>query len=167
MFDFLQRSKPKERQYLTRAIENDVSPLNLSSAGKGYATLVKCLADFRILKMLLDVLPKEKYFPLRVRRGFNDEFYKGDLSKVNIFADNFEQWYGELSSTKRAFAPISEIKPYHMSDIIKESIELKAKDDSYYLLQMIKNSKIDSGNKVKNFLDYAHIAINTYTKTIL
>ena len=167
LFDFLQRSKPKERQYLTRAIENDVSPLNLSSAGKGYATLVKCLADFRILKMLLDVLPKEKYFPLRVRRGFNDEFYKGDLSKVNIFADNFEQWYGELSSTKRAFAPISEIKPYHMSDIIKESIELKAKDDSYYLLQMIKNSKIDSGNKVKNFLDYAHIAIDTYTKTIL
>ena len=54
-----------------------------------------------------------------------------------------------------------------MSDIIKESIELEAKDDSYYLLQMIKNSKIDSGNKVKNFLDYAHIAIDTYTKTIL
>ena len=167
LFDFLQRSKPKERQYLTRAIENDVSPLSLSSAGKGYATLVKCLADFRILKMLLDVLPKEKYFPLRVRRGFNDEFYNGDLSKVNIFANNFEQWYGELSSTKRAFAPISEIKPSQMSDIIKESIELKAKDDSYYLLEMIKNSKIDSGNKVKNFLDYAHIAIDTYTKTIL
>ena len=148
LFDFLQRSKPKERQYLTRAIENDVSPLNLSTAGKGYATLVKCLADFRILKMLLDVLPN-------------------DLANVNTFAENFEKWYGELSSKKRAFAPISEVKPFKMTDIIKESAELEAKDDSWYLLEMIKNSKKDSGNKMKNFLDYAYIAIDTYTKKIL
>lgn len=141
--------------------------LILSTAGKGYATLVKCLADFRILKMLLDVLPNEKYFPLRITKGFNDEFYKGDLANVNTFAENFEKWYGELSSKKRAFAPISEVKPFKMTDIIKESAELEAKDDSWYLLEMIKNSKKDSGNKMKNFLDYAYIAIDTYTKKIL
>ena len=50
---------------------------------------------------------------------------------------------------------------------IKESVELEAKDDSWYLLEMIKNSKQDSGNKMKNFLDYAYIAIDTYTKKIL
>lgn len=167
LFDFLQRSKPKERQYLTRAIENDVSSLNLATAGKGYASLVKCLADFRILKMLLDVLPKEKYFPLKQTKGFNDEFYKGDLAKVNTFAKNFEKWYGELSSKKRAFAPISEMKPSKMANIIKESVELEAKDDSWYILEMIKNSKQDSGNKMKNFFDSAYIAIDTYTKKIL
>ena len=35
------------------------------------------------------------------------------------------------------------------------------------LREMIKNSKQDSGNKMKNFLDYAYIAIDTYTKKIL
>ena len=89
------------------------------------------------------------------------------MAKVNTFAKNFEKWYGELSSKKRAFAPISEMKPSKMADIIKESVELEAKDDSWYLLEMIKNSKQDFGNKMKNFLDYAYIAIDTYTKKIL
>lgn len=38
---------------------------------------------------------------------------------------------------KRAFAPIADINPSNMVNIIKNSVELEAKDDSYYLLEMI------------------------------
>ena len=167
LFDFLGRSRPKGRQYLTRAIENDENSLDLCSAGKGYAPVVKCIADFKILKHLLDVLPKEKFFPLSKTRGFDEKFYKGAIVKVAFFAKTFGKWYSEISSTSRAFAPLKEIKPSDMSGIIKNGVELEAKDDSYYFLQMIKNSKQDSGNKEKNFLEYAYKAIDTYTKKIL
>ena len=46
LFDFLNRSKPQSRQYLTRAIQEDVVSLDMSTLGKGYAPLVKHLADF-------------------------------------------------------------------------------------------------------------------------
>lgn len=165
LFDFLERSKPKERQYLTRAIENDKNSLDLNLAGRGYAPVVKCIADFKILKLLLEVLPKEKYFPLSKTRGFDENFYKGaTIGKVVSFAEIFDKWYGEISSTNRAFAPLTEIKPFNMSGIVKNSVELEAKDDSYYLIQMIKSSKRDSGKKEKNFLEYAYKAIDTYTK---
>lgn len=167
LFDFLQRSKPKERQYLTRAIENDVPSLDLLTAGKGYAPVVKCMADLLILKTLLNVLPKEKWFTLKKTRAFNDEFYNGSMLKIMSFVDGFGNWYKELASTQRAFAPIAEIKPFNMANIVKNSIELNAKDDSYYLLAMIKNSQTMTSNKVRNFLDYAYKAIDTYTKKIV
>lgn len=167
LFDFLKRSKPKERQYLSRAIENDVKSLDLYSAGKGYAPLVKSIADFKILRLLLEVLPKEKFFTLSRTREFNESFYKGQISKVLSFVDIFDKWYGELSSKSRAFAPLREIKPFNMSNIIRNGVELDARNDSYYLLQMIKNSKQYSDNKVRNFLEYAYKAIDIYTKKIL
>ena len=167
MFDFLKRSRPKERQYLTRAIENDTNSLDISSAGKGYAPFVKCIADFKILKLLLETLPNEKFFPLSKTRGFNESFYKGQISKVISFVDIFDRWYSELSSKNRAFAPLKEIKPFNMSNIIRNGVELNAKDVSYYLLQMITNSKQYSDNKERNFLEYAYNAIDIYTKKIL
>lgn len=167
LFDFLQRSKPQQRQYLTRAIENDVASLDLASAGSGYASLVKCIADYSILNTLLKVLPNEKYFPLKQSRGFDASFYKGSLSKVISFSESFEKWYSELSVKKRAFAPIANIDPSNMANIIKNSVELVAKDDSYYLLEMIKSSnKGKTNNKVRNFLEYAYEAINTFTQKI-
>lgn len=166
LFHFLRQTKSKERQYLTRAIENDAPSLDLSTAGKGYSTIVKSLADFLILKTLLEVLPKEKYFPLKKTRGFNEEFYKGSILKVQSFAKDFECWYKEVSSTQRSFAPIADINSNKMATIIKNSIEIDAKDDSYYLLQMIKSSKQTTGNKVRDFLDYAYSAINVYTKKL-
>lgn len=167
LFDFLKRSRPKERQYLTRAIENDTNSLDISSAGKGYAPFVKCIADFKILKLLLETLPNEKFFPLSKTRGFNENFYKGQISKVISFVDIFDRWYSELSSKNRAFAPLKEIKPFNMSNIIRNGMELNAKDVSYYLLQMIINSKQYSDNKERNFLEYAYNAIDIYTKKIL
>lgn len=54
-----------------------------------------------------------------------------------------------------------------MANIIKNSVELVAKDDSYYLLEMIKSSnKGKTNNKVRNFLEYAYEAINTFTQKI-
>ena len=166
LFDFLNRSKPKERQYLTRAIEKDEVSLDLSSAGNGYAPVIKSIADYCILKTLLKVLPKETFFPLKQSRGFNKEFYEGSLTKLMDFSDLFAIWYDELSSKKRAFAPIADFTPDKMANIIKNSPELEAKDDSYYLLEMIKNSKKQSSNKVRNFLEYAYKSIDSFTKKI-
>ena len=56
-----------------------------------------------------------------------------------------------------------------MSGWIK-NIELDAKNDSYYLLEMIKASnaykKKDHSNKFRYFLQFAYEAINHYTKKI-
>lgn len=72
-----------------------------------------------------------------------------------------------MSVKKRAFAPIANIDPSNMANIIKNSVELVAKDDSYYLLEMIKSSnKGKTNNKVRNFLKYAYEAINTFTQKI-
>lgn len=167
LFDFLQRPRPKATQYLTRAIEEDVDVLDLSTAGSGYTSLVKCMADFSILKKLVEILTKEKYFPLKKTRGFNDSFYHGSLAKINDFFEEYGQWYAELSQKKRVFAPIADINPAKMSDVIRNSKKLEAKDDSYYLLQMIKESHgITSKNDVRDFLEYAYKAINFYTKEL-
>ena len=167
LFDFLKRDeKPKQQQYLTRAIKNDVSPLDLQSAGEGYAPIVKCMADVCILNTLLDVLPKEKYFPLKKECSYDEGFYKNDMKAINDFMAYFMRWYKELSDCKRQFAPIKEIKPFRMSDIVKNSVELDAKDDSYYLLEMIKNGGNFSTSKVRDFMECAYKAIDTYTKKI-
>ena len=167
LFDFLKRERPKERQYLTRAIKEDVPSIDLSTAGDGYASIVKCIADFKILSCLMDVLPKEKYFPLKATMGMDDVFYKNDMASIYEFRQDFEKWTEELADKNRKFVPITEITPSNMSDIIRNSKSLAAKDDSYYLLEMIKNAKNPSGNKVRDFMEYAYKAIDTYTKEII
>lgn len=169
LFDFLEKSaKPKERQYMTRAIANDVSPLDLSTAGSGYAPVVKCIADFMIFRTLLEDLPSEKYFTLKRTKGFNEEFYKGSMMKVKDFTSFFANWYEQLASTKRAFAPVTKIVPSDMANIIRNAIELDAKNESYYLLEMINQSRKinNNNNKVRNFLDCSYNAINHYTNKI-
>ena len=51
-----------------------------------------------------------------------------------------------------------------------KSIELDAKDDSYYLLSMIQASNLDKSkdhsNKFRFFLKFAYDAINKYTNKI-
>lgn len=167
LFDFLQRERPKERQYLTRAIKEDVPSIDLSTAGDGYASIVKCIADFKILSCLMDVLPKEKYFPLKATMGMDDVFYKNDMASIYEFRQDFEKWTEELADKNRKFVPITEITPSNMGDIIRNSKSLAATDDSYYLLEMIKNAKNSSGNKVRDFMEYAYKAIDTYTKEII
>ena len=64
LFDFLKREKPERQQFLTRAIEDNQAALDLKSLGSGYKEIVKRVADYKLLEEMIDILPKEKWFPL-------------------------------------------------------------------------------------------------------
>ena len=78
--------------------------------------------------------------------------------------------YFELSTNKRAFAPLHYDNIKQMDGWVK-GINLEAKDDSYYLLRMIEASngykEKDHSNKFRFFLQFAYEAINGYTKKIM
>jgi hypothetical protein len=85
------------------------------------------------------------------------------------FTDTYYKWYNELATNQRAFAPL---KYDRISEEWVNGMVLEAKDDSYYLLEMIKASnrqqnKFDKSNKLRHFLQFAYDAIDTYTKDIL
>ena len=170
LFDFLTRERHDKQQYLTRAIDNDLDSLDFASLGKGYADIVKSVADYMILRHFIHLLPTEKYFPLKNNRGFNDSFYKDNAFQSLVkFTESYQKWYNELAQNKRAFAPLHTDSVKHMSGWIK-GIELEAKDDSYYELRMIqasnKNKSKEHSNKFRFFLEFAYEAINNYTKKI-
>ena len=170
LFDFLTRERHDKQQYLTRAIDNDLESLDFASLGKGYADIVKSVADYMILRHFINILPTEKWFPLKKNRGFNDSFYKDNpFQSLVKFTDVYNKWYNELAQNKRAFAPLHTDSVKHMSGWIK-GIELDAKNDSYYELSMIqasnKNKSKEHSNKFRFFLEFAYEAINNYTKKI-
>lgn len=170
LFDFLTREKPERRQYMTRAIENDADSLDLQSLGSGYKDVVKCVADYMLLRALVLNLPNEDYFPLSQDRGFDDEFYKdAAFQSLCRFTEKYYNWYAELSTNKRAFAPIHYDDMHQMSGWIK-TMQLDAKDDSYYLLKMLQASNRDEqddhSNSFRFFLQFAYDAIDFFTKKI-
>lgn len=170
LFDFLKRGKPDNQQYLSRAIESDLESLDLVSLGNGYKDIVKSVADYMLLRNLVNTLPSEKYFPLIKNRGLDGEFYKDSaFQALKRFTEIYYKWYTELAQNKRAFAPLHYDNPKQMGGWIK-SIELDAKDDSYYLLKMIQASNQDNSkehsNKFRFFLKFAYDAINNYTSKI-
>ena len=171
LFDFLKRERPDKRQYLTRAIDDDVESLDLVSMGSGYKDIVKCVADYMILRTFIQNLPNENFFPLKKNRGLDGSFYKDAAFQSLVrFTDKYYQWYSELSTNKRAFAPLHYDNIKQMDGWVK-SIDLEAKDDSYYLLRMIEASNgykaKDHSNKFRFFLQFAYDAINNYTKKIM
>lgn len=174
LFDFLSKSddRPDSKQAMSRAIKQDSQSLNLTTLGDAYNDIVKAVADMTLLYRLVQLLPDENQFPLIKNRGFNEDFYK-DKAFVNLqnFLDVFSQWYKELAENKRAFAPLS-IAPQdkrnaELSNWVKD-LTLEAKDESYYLLEMIKASNKDKSNshKFRCFMDYAYKAIDKYTSKI-
>lgn len=170
LFDFLERERPTCTQYLTRAIEDDVDSLDLKSLGRGYQGVVKCIADFMLLRTLVNTLPLEKFFPLEKDRAFDKAFYNdAAFTSLKDFIKSYFKWYSELSSNKRAFAPLHYDSLKDMGGWIK-TMELDAKDDSYYLLEMIRASNKDKtkehSNKFRFFLQFAYEAINKYTNKI-
>jgi hypothetical protein len=170
LFDFLKRDKPEQTQYMTRAIEENSESLDKDKLGSGYNELVKAVADFNLFVKLAHTLPTEKYFPLIMDRKFNKEFYNDQAySSLKSFIDMYENWYNELATNNRAFAPLNTETP-DLSQFVK-CMSLDAKDDSYYLLQMIKYSNEDKkdnhSNRFRYFLDFAYSAINHYTSKIL
>ena len=171
LFDFLYREEPETQQFLTRAIEDAKNSLDIISLGSGYKDIVKCVADYKLLSALIDILPKEAFFPLKKNRGFDETFYKDAAFKaLKRFSDIYDNWYQELSTNKRAFAPLNTENLKKMEGWVK-NVSLDAKDDSYYLLKMIQTSNAnkskDHDNKFRFFLQFAHEAIEYYTKKIL
>jgi hypothetical protein len=171
LFDFLKRERPDRKQYMTRAIDDDVESLDLVTMGSGYKEIVKCVADYMILRTFIQNLPNEKYFPLKKNRGLDGGFYKDAAFQSLVrFTEKYYQWYYELSTNKRAFAPLHYDSIKQMDGWVK-TIDLDAKDDSYYLLRMIEASnrytKKDHSNKFRFFLQFAYEAINGYTQKIM
>lgn len=175
LFDFLSKTdKPDSTQVMSRAIKENVDSLSVSSLGNAYNDVVKAIADMTLLSRLVHFLPGEKQFPLSKDRGFDSAFYE-DKSYVSLrnFLKRFAQWYKELAENKRSFAPLT-IAPLDdrnakLSNWIQD-FSLDAKDESYYLLDMIcaSNKDKDSHNvKFRCFLDYAYKAIDKYTSKIL
>lgn len=177
LFDFLTKSDdhPDKKQALSRAIKEDVESLSLFSLGDAYKDIIKALADMTLLSRLVSFLPSEKQFPLTKNRGFDKAFYQ-DKSFVALmnFLKRFAEWYGELASNKRGFAPLNIADVNQRNANLSywvQDFSLDAKDESYYLLDMIRASNKDSDkshtNKFRRFLDYAYQAINKYTSKIL
>jgi len=171
LFDFLTREKPETQQFLTRAIEDAKNSLDLVSLGSGYKEIVKRVADYKLLDTLINILPKESFFPLIKNRGFDENFYKdASFQALKRFTAIYDNWYDELSTNKRAFAPLNTDSLKNMEGWVK-TVSLDAKDDSYYLLKMIQASNANKDktheNKFRFFLQFAHDAIEYYTKKIL
>lgn len=182
LFDFLKKNKetqnqntpqgntPQGTQYMSRAIADDANSLDKVTLGSGYNELVKAVADFNLLIKLAKVLPSEKYFPLKKDRKFDKDFYQDQAyTSLKHFIDMYLRWYKELATNKRAFAPLN-TETADLSNFVK-GMTLGARDDSYYLLGMIKNSnksKEDKhNNKFRYFLDFAYGAIDHFTSKIL
>ncbi|MDE6083037.1 MAG: hypothetical protein K2G11_00980 [Muribaculaceae bacterium] len=175
LFDFLNKTeKPEKTQTLSRAIKEDVDSLSVSSLGDPYNNVVKAVADMMLLYRLVYFLPNEKQFPLSKDRGFDGAFYE-DKSFVSLrnFLSRFSQWYQELAENKRGFAPLTiadvNDRRANLSNWIQD-FSLDAKEESYYLLDMIRASNRDKDQshtiKFRRFLDYAYKAINRYTSKI-
>lgn len=171
LFDFLTREKPETQQFLTRAIEDAKNSLDLVSLGSGYKEIVKRVADYKLLGTFINILPKESFFPLIKNRGFDENFYKdASFQALKRFTAIYDNWYNELSTNKRAFSPLNTDSLKNMEGWVK-TVSLDAKDDSYYLLKMIQASNANKDktheNKFRFFLQFAHDAIEYYTKKIL
>lgn len=171
LFDFLTREKPETQQFLTRAIKDAKNSLDLVSLGSGYKEIVKRVADYKLLGTFINILPKESFFPLIKNRGFDENFYKdASFQALKRFTAIYDNWYNELSTNKRAFSPLNTDSLKNMEGWVK-TVSLDAKDDSYYLLKMIQASNANKDktheNKFRFFLQFAHDAIEYYTKKIL
>lgn len=175
LFDFLQRPDKESAEkptYLSRAIASNEAVMQLSSLGSGYAGMTKHLADMTLLNMLMEILPDEKHFPLQMDRKLTDDFYgSSSYRRLKLFMEYFATWYGELADNKRSFSPFNIVAhDQQLSNWIKGDT-LSAKDDSYYLLQIIKESNRASKDenhdkRLRHFLNFTYRAINHFTHHI-
>lgn len=173
LFDFLKKDKPQNgTEYLSRAIADDVDPLDLKSCGSAYKGLVEYIANFMLLKLLVETLTEEKHYPLSSKhdRGLDKEFYgSADFNRLKEFLSDFDTWYQQLVENKRGFAPLNSDNTGDLTNWVKGS-PLKAKNVTYYLLEMIKASHREKtenhSNKFRYFLKYAYEAIHCYTSNI-
>ena len=176
LFDFLSQSaKPDKPQVLSRAIKDDKPSLSVASLGDAYNDVVRAVAGMTLLLRLARLLPDEKHFPLSKDRGFDAKFYE-DKPFQNLcnFLERFGQWYDELAGNSRSFAPLSIASQDDRKAVLSgwiQGISLDAKDESYYLLEMIRASRRDKDRthtrRFRRFLDYAFQAIDKYISKLV
>lgn len=170
LFDFLKREKQDTVQYMTRTIRQNVPSLDRTSLGDAYDEIVKHLADFSLLRRMVHVLPDEKHYPLKQRRDMDAGFYNSDEYKsLQHFLDLFEDWYEELATNKRAFAPLNQSDGKSIASWVKGT-NLEAKDESYLLLGILNASHKEEeqhSNRLRLLLKFAYEAIDRYTKTLI
>ncbi|MCM1176345.1 MAG: hypothetical protein NC308_03190 [Clostridium sp.] len=172
LFDFLGREKPDSCQAMTRAIREDAEALDYNSLGKGYHGLVRNIADFMLLDLMLDILPDERHFPLEKTHGLDKSFYE-DVSykELKEFAGRFRDWYKELADNSRSFSPLNLnniSKGGNTASAVKE-FSLDGENESCFLLEMIKagnKEKQKHGIKLRYLLDFAFKGISAYTDKI-
>lgn len=167
LFDFLGRSKPNSMQAMTRAIRDDKDSMDLESLGESYSETVRRIADMMLLNLLVSDLPNERQFPLRRNWQMDDDFYNDEAFKsLASFTSGFDEWYKELVSNRRSFAPLNLVNADgDLTHWIKGKT-MDGKDLSYYLLEIIKSSnkvKKIHDNKFRYFVEFLHKAINVYT----
>lgn len=175
LIDFLyQPDKEKQQKptFMSRAIADDQQVLGLKSMGAGYAGMTKCIADLSLLNMLMGVLEKERYFPLRIERKLTEAFYRdAAYRRLQEFMQRFKTWYEELAGNQRAFAPLNITSSDQSLTAWINGNELAAHDDSYYLLEMIKASnhapkEENHDNRLRHLLNFAHQAIHHFTQNV-
>ena len=175
LFHFLHQPDKDTGQkptFFSRAIADDQQVLDLGSLGTGYAEMTKCIADLSLLHMLMEVLEKERYFPLRIERKLTESFYRdAAYNRLQDFMQRFQAWYKELAENQRAFAPLNITSSDQSLTAWIKGNELAANDDSSYLLEMIKASNHapkdeNHDNRLRHLLNFAHQAIHHFTQIV-
>ena len=169
LFDFLTKEKPETTRYLSRAIKIDNPSLDRISLGDGYNDIIRCIANFMLLRIIVKTLPSEKYFPLKKRCGMDDTFYNSDeYVTLKNFMEMFKNWYDELATNKRAFAPLNVDKEKQLATWIK-GMSLGLNNDSDILLEMINayhRENMNHTNRLHYLLSFAYTAINKFTQDL-
>lgn len=170
LFDFLNREKQDYPQAMTRAIRENVEALDLATLGDGYKDIVRNITNMMLFYRILNILPNESQFPLKITRKLNCEFYDDqEFRALKAFVEQFHNWYAELSENKRSFSPLNNVNNKKLSSIVN-GLTLDAKNESFYLLKMIEASnrktKDKHENKLRYLLDFAHEGITNYTDKI-
>jgi hypothetical protein len=135
--------------------------------------MTKCIADLSLLNLLMGVLEKERYFPLRIERKLTEAFYRDAAYKrLQEFMLRFQTWYKELADNQRAFAPLNITTSDQSLTAWVKGNELAANDDSFYLLEMIKASnrapkEENHNNRLRHLLNFAHQAIDHFTQNVV
>lgn len=170
LFDFLKRAKPDSPQALTRAIREDSDAVELTSLGDGYNDIVRCVSTMMLMQTLVSDLRSEKQFPLKLNWKIDSDFYE-DQSFVSLsaFCREYENWYRELSSNQRSFAPLNLVDVNGDFTNWVKGKTLKGKDISYYLLQILNisnSTRKTHDNAFRYFMEFLYSAITFYTKNI-
>ena len=150
------------------AAEGDGDLIN--GRGDAYCGMLNCSYNLG-MRHLKGYIPEYPVGTAADIGKMNKDFYRDHaFVALDKFTKGFYQWYKELSENARGFTPLNLVGPGKELTAWVKGNTLKGKDESYYLLEMIKASNKGNGEKHDNifryFLEFAYSAINVYTKNL-